>query len=292
MIVEQVGQRVIVQTPAKLNLFLEVLGKRDDGYHEIESLVVPIDLFDVLTFEDDGLGCLSLICDDPTLPTDLDNLVLRAASRLRDLLGTKQTARITLAKHIPAQAGLGGGSSDAAATLVGLCRLWNQSPGASALERLAAELGSDVPFFLQNSAAFCRGRGERIEPIEHQSTFYFVLVSPPIGVRTPDVYSRVTIPVTPSSANLCLEGLIKSDTNLLGAGLFNRLQAVAEALAPDLLKVSGALNSLNPSLDGHLMTGSGSTYFGLCRDKQAALAATRHLETLGQGRVRVVKCGP
>lgn len=292
MIVEQVGDKVFVQAPAKLNLYLEVLGKRPDGYHEIESLMVAIDLRDSLVFTDDPSGNLALSCDDPALPTDATNLVMKAAARLRQVSGTRNGARIELSKRIPARAGLGGGSSDAAATLVGLNRLWNLNQSSRQLDAIAATLGSDVPFFLGDRAAVCRGRGERVEPVSIAQSLHFVLICPEVGVPTSDAYARVVVPGSPNSISSCLEAFCEADTSRLGPALFNRLQSVAEALAPDLVQVRDTLKTLGPLLDGHLMSGSGSAYFGLCRDKPSALAAAQQLETLGQGRVRVVTCGP
>ena len=139
-----------VLAPAKLNLFLEVLGRRPDGYHEVESLMVTVDLRDGLTFVDDPSGRITLSCDDPTLPTGAENLVMKAADRLRAEAGVARGAPIALGKAIPAQAGLAGGSSDAAATLVGLDRLWGLAdPRPETLDELAAAIGSDVAFFLR-----------------------------------------------------------------------------------------------------------------------------------------------
>ena len=147
--------------PAKLNVFLEVLGKRADGYHELETLMVVVDLYDTLRVIDDPGGAIALRCDDPSLPTGRENLVVRAAERLREASGIERGATIDLLKAIPAQAGLGGGSSDAAAALLALDRLWNLQTPPDRLDALAGEIGSDVAFFLHPPAALCRGRGER-----------------------------------------------------------------------------------------------------------------------------------
>src|SRR3954469_7342886 len=154
---------VEVLAPAKLNLFLEVLGRRPDGYHEVETLMVAVDLFDRLTFRESPSGEITLRCDDPGLPTGSENLAVRAAERLRDESGRRLGAHIDLHKSIPAGAGLAGGSSDAAAALAGLDRLWDLKTRPDRLATLASGLGSDVPFFLKAGAAICRGRGERVE---------------------------------------------------------------------------------------------------------------------------------
>ncbi len=293
MIVSETAGGLRALAPAKLNLFLEVLGGRTDGYHEIETLMVAVDLFDELTFAEEPSGRISLVCDEPSLPTDSGNLVVRAAERLREAAGTGRGASIALRKAIPAEAGLAGGSSDAAATLAALDRLWGLGLTPESLGSVAAGVGSDVSFFLRGRAAVCRGRGERVDPIRVGSPLHFVLVRPPVGVRTADVYRALTLPDRPRPIDPILEALRSGDTAAVGRGLFNRLQPVAERLVPELVRIREALESLVPSrLDGHLMSGSGSAYFGLARDRDAAEAAARQLETLGLGWVRVVTCGP
>ncbi len=257
MIVDAVAGRVVARAPAKLNLFLEVLGKRPDGYHAIESLMVPIDLCDSLTFEIDPSGRVSLTCDDASLPTDETNLVMKAARGLREFAGVRQGARIGLSKQIPTRAGLGGGSSDAATTLAALCHLWNLDLEPRDLTTLAGALGSDVPFFLAGGAAVCRGRGESVEPVRGSMPLYFVLICPDFGVGTSDVYARVEVSHEAKSVSECLEAFRASDTGKLGRALFNRLQSAAQAIAPDLVQVRDALATLGSSLDGHLMSGSG-----------------------------------
>jgi 4-diphosphocytidyl-2-C-methyl-D-erythritol kinase len=292
MIVHTEPGGIEVLAPAKLNLFLEVLGKRDDGYHEVETLMVAVDLHDRLTMADDPSGRITLECNHSGLSCGPENLIVRAANRLREAAGVTRGARISLAKHIPLQAGLAGGSSDAAATLEGLNRLWNLELDRDPLRRLAETLGSDVPFFLHGRAAVCRGRGEVVQPIALAHPLHFVLVIPPVGVSTERVYSSLRTPSEPRSVRTCLDALARGQTEALGRALFNRLQPVAEALVPDLAKVGDALQSLDPSIDGSQLSGSGSAYFGLCRDAPTASQAAGTLERLGLGSVRVVTCGP
>lgn len=292
MIVRPIDGGVEALAPAKLNLFLEILGRRPDGYHEIESLMVAVDLYDTLILTDDPTGTITLRCDDPTLPTGRDNLVVKAAERLRERSGCPHGALIELRKAIPAQAGLAGGSSDAAATLVALDRLWNLRTTPEQLDDLAGEIGSDVAFFRQGPAAICRGRGERVEALTLTRPLHFVLVCPPVGLSTADVYRNLPLPDRPRPIEPVVDSLVGDRPAALGQSLFNRLQPVAETLEPALTRVRDALASLGPLLDGHLMSGSGSAYFGLGRNQGAALAAAQHLETLGLGRVRVVSCGP
>jgi 4-diphosphocytidyl-2-C-methyl-D-erythritol kinase len=292
MIVRPVAEGVEVLAPAKLNLFLEILGRRPDGYHEIETLMVAVDLFDTLTFADDPSGAITLRCDDATLPTGPENLVVKAAERLKAATGSARGATIELRKAIPAQAGLAGGSSDAAATLSGLDRLWDLRTPPGRLDALAGEIGSDVAFFRHTPAAVCRGRGERVDALPLRTMLYFVLICPPVGLSTADVYRNLRPPDRPRPIGPVLEGLAERNSAALGRSLFNRLQETAETLEPALVRVRDGLASLGPSLDGSLMSGSGSAYFGLAPDRAAAEDAARRLEPLGLGRVRVVTCGP
>jgi 4-diphosphocytidyl-2-C-methyl-D-erythritol kinase len=292
MRVRTIAGGVEVLAPAKLNLFLEILGRRPDGYHDIETVMAATNLHDTLTIQDDPSGEIRLRCSDPALPVGADNLVIKAADRLREATGCRLGAKIDLVKAIPAQAGLGGGSSDAAATLAALDRLWDLRMAPEQLDALAAEVGSDVPFFNHAPAAICRGRGERVEPVPLTATYHCVLICPPVGVSTADVYRRVIAPDRPREPGPVLDALRSGEPGDLGRSLFNRLQTVAEAMRPELSRVRDALANLGPLLDGSAMSGSGSAYFGLCRDQAAAEHAAEILQLLGLGWVRVVTCGP
>ena len=191
---------IVVQTPAKLNLFFEVLARRADGYHEVETLMCPIDLFDTLYFKEEPSGKLVLECQWATMmggpqgagfdsvPRGPDNLVMRAVELLRRGAGVCRGASLRLVKRIPAAAGLGGGSSDAAAALVAANLAWSLGLSQTELAQAAAQLGSDVPFFLGGGAAICRGRGQRMEPVGELGPLDFVVVRPPAGLATAAVY--------------------------------------------------------------------------------------------------------
>src|SRR4030042_1811668 len=177
--------------PAKINLVLEVLGKRDDGYHEIRSLVQTISLCDVISFK--PADVISLECSEPSLQTS-DNLVVQAAELLREVSGCHKGARIKLEKRIPWGAGLGGGSSDGATTLLALNKLWKLRLKTSDLMELAARLGSDVAFFIHGGAALIEGRGEKVTPLAVSVPRWFVLPIPPlpkIPGKTQQLYSRL-----------------------------------------------------------------------------------------------------
>jgi 4-diphosphocytidyl-2-C-methyl-D-erythritol kinase len=254
--------------PAKVNLFLEVLGKRPDGYHEIATLILAIDLADVLDFAVADDGSLSLTCDDPALTIGPDNLVLKAALRLRAEVGCTAGAAIRLSKRIPWAAGLGGGSSDAAATLLGLNELWRLGVSRKELARIGAAIGSDVPFFLNGTAAWCTGRGETIDPVPIGRPLDLVLVKPPEGLATAEVYRRLQLPPTAACGFAAKSALAAGDIEALGQALFNRLEEPAFAMSPDIADWRRRLLTLGTA--GVLMSGSGSCLFALCRNASEA----------------------
>jgi 4-diphosphocytidyl-2-C-methyl-D-erythritol kinase len=187
---------------------------------------------------------------------------------------------------------LAGGSSDAAAGLMALNRIWDLGMPAPALDAVAAEIGSDVAFFLHGPSAICRGRGEQVEALAMRRHLHFVLVVPEVGLSTADVYRSLQPPERPRPIGPASLALARGEPDALGRSLFNRLQPVAETLRPDLVRVRDALANLDPPLAGFLMSGSGSAYFGLGRDSAAAHRAAEDLKPLGLGWVRVVTCGP
>src|SRR5262249_14892267 len=160
-----VGQALVVAAPAKLNLFLEVRGKRPDGYHDLETLMVAVDLFDTLEVRPGPAGAVALECDPPTLPAGPEDLVVKAALVLRNRVGRPDLgATIRLTKRIPTRAGLGGGSADAAVALLALNQIWKLAQTRDQLNAMAADIGSDVTFFLTPPAGWCTGRGEVVKP--------------------------------------------------------------------------------------------------------------------------------
>lgn len=290
------------RAPAKLNLYLEILGRRDDGFHELETLMVPIRLSDSLSFAstlpiDDRPGEIVLVVREcfparsskpkHTIPAGGKNLVVRALELLRERSDCQLGADVELVKRIPAAAGLGGGSSDAAAALRLANRAWQLDWPVERLAELAAELGGDVPFFLHGVAAICSGRGERVERVHGIRPYYYVIVKPPADLSTAEVYraydslDQMTNPHRP-------RGLIRATAasgseGLLDAGrwMFNRLQFAAATVSPwvdRLRKVFAQLDCV-----GHQLSGSGSAYFGICRHAQHArrLATVLRTQQLG-----------
>lgn len=277
MLSERHADAVVVWAPAKVNLYLEVLAKRADGYHEIATLMVAVSLYDTLEFKEEISGEIRFVCDHPDLAAVSDNLVVRAARLLRQRTGCRQSARIRLTKRIPIAAGLAGGSSDAAATLAGLNRLWRLGLTRQELALLGAELGSDVAFFFATPAAWCTGRGEQVAPVTLGRPLWFVLVCPPFGLSTADVYRGVVPPEQPQTGDEILQAVGQGEVEGIGRWLHNRLQPVAERLCPALARVQARLAALGAA--GQAMSGSGSSFFALCRDPREALHIARGLRS-------------
>ncbi|HEX6080475.1 MAG TPA: 4-(cytidine 5'-diphospho)-2-C-methyl-D-erythritol kinase [Methylomirabilota bacterium] len=257
------SQGLVLRTSAKVNLALEVLGKRDDGYHEIATVLQAVDLFDRLTV--DPAETLSLQSDDPQLPTDDGNLVMRAARLLQKAAGVDRGARLLLHKRIPVAAGLGGGSSDAAAALTGLNRLWGLRWPRPRLQELAVELGMDVPFFLGTGRAVARGRGERLATLPGGGGYALVLVNPRTPLSTREVYGRVPAGwhEEPTGTERVIEALRRRNPGVLAAALTNNLERVVEPVLPVIGRMKAAL--LAAGALGAIMSGSGPTVFGLAR---------------------------
>jgi 4-diphosphocytidyl-2-C-methyl-D-erythritol kinase len=255
-----------------------VLGKRPDGYHELETLMITVGLFDTLVFRDDPSGQVDLTCTELTLSTGPENLVVRAARLLQQRTGCTRGCRIRLVKRIPMQAGLAGGSTDAAATLLGLNKLWQLGLMPDALTRLGGELGSDVPFFFHAPAAWCTGRGEIVSAVPVTGRLDFVLLCPSFGMPTAQVYRNLTAPGQPESGDAIRAALARGDIPEIGRRLFNRLQEPAVRLDSRIGEYYKRLAALAPA--GQLMSGSGSSLFALARSEKDA---ERMAAALGTG---------
>jgi 4-diphosphocytidyl-2-C-methyl-D-erythritol kinase len=272
-----VGVSLDKQSPCKVNLLLNILGRRADGFHDLETVFYPIRVFDRLRFERTGSG-IQMSCNEPGLPTDARNLVYRAAALFLEEARIKEGVRLHLEKHIPLAAGLGGGSGNAATTLLGLNELFGGPLGPEPLARLAATLGSDVAFFLQDKPALATGRGERIEPVEWfpaMSGAAFLLIHPGFGVSTAWAYQQLArfpqaLNGQPGRAQKLVSLLRSADLKAAGAEFYNSLEAPALekypllALFQEFLRANGAVATL--------MSGSGSTTFALVRGVEAASA--------------------
>lgn len=264
---------------AKVNLTLEVLGKRPDGYHEIASVLQTVDLADDLTFE--PAAELAVECDAPGLSSD-DNLVLQAARLLKREMQVPQGARISLRKRVPIAAGLGGGSSDAAAALLGLSRLWELHLGPRELLPIAAQLGSDVPFFLFGGTALAGGRGEVVTPLPPCRDAWLVLATPPIQVarKTATLYGALRpAAFTGGEATERLVQALRAGAPPSSSHLFNVFEEVAELVFPGLTRYRATL--LDAGAPSVHLTGSGPTLFCLASGPEEGAALQRRWAALG-----------
>ncbi len=270
---------LVLQTPAKINWVLEVLGKRDDGFHELALVFQAVSLWDELSFypQDRGLE-LSIESSPAPLEADDSNLVLKAARLFFEAAGIQAGTRIGLKKNIPLAAGLGGGSSDAAATLWGLNHLYQTRMPLEKLQALASRLGSDVPFFLTGGTALGTGRGEMIESWEPAADFSLVLVKPEEGLATPKVYQSGKAVFTPGEKAGKLKPLLQTrDPRAVAQGLFNGLEPAAFSLLPLVESLKNSL--LNGGALGALVSGSGPTVFALMENGEAAQALARKMKS-------------
>ncbi len=263
--------KLTLQAPAKVNLTLLVSARRGDGYHDVSTVMQTVDLCDKLTLTGEGRG-LTLTCADPAVPADDSNLVLRAARLFFAEAGLPvPDLHFRLEKRIPSQAGLGGGSSNAASALLALRTLYAPALSDEKLECMAARLGSDVPFFIRGGTMHCTGRGERIAPLPPLTAGWFVIVKPPEGFSTPAMYRRLDeLPPEPARPDGMTAALESGDIRAVAAALYNSFE---RAVPPDsavraienALRVHGALAAM--------LSGSGSAVFGLFDREDTAHAA-------------------
>ncbi|MGH7301819.1 MAG: 4-(cytidine 5'-diphospho)-2-C-methyl-D-erythritol kinase [Candidatus Rokuibacteriota bacterium] len=255
-------RRLALSAAAKVNLALEVLGRRDDGYHEIATVMQTVDLSDRLVLEEADVLELRTTASD--VPTDGTNLALKAASTLRDMAGVSRGVRITLDKRIPVAAGLGGGSTDAAAVLVGLNRLWGLGWPTARLAEAAVKLGMDVPFFLRGGVALGTGRGEQLEPLA-SAALALVLVNPRVAASTAEIYGGVGAAMYSDGARArgMAAALRSRQPSRIAAALGNTLESVATARYREVEQMEAAL--LAAGALGAAMSGSGLTVFGIAR---------------------------
>lgn len=260
-----------LKAPAKINWFLNVLGRRDDGYHNIESIIQKISLYDFISFWPS---------EDLTLKTELQipteqNLVYKAAVLLKKTSGVSAGAKIRLNKNVPVAAGLGGGSSDAALTLIGLNKLWSLGLSCSELNVLAEQLGSDVPFFLHGPLAFVNGRGENVTDYRSIKSINILLVKPPVSVSTRWAYENLKLTKRTSKVNnitLFIHAIRKGE--LQGTSSFhNDLEPVATKTFPVIADIKERLLREGAILS--MMSGSGPTVFGVFESAKEAGKASK-----------------
>ncbi|MEA2040044.1 MAG: 4-(cytidine 5'-diphospho)-2-C-methyl-D-erythritol kinase [Thermodesulfobacteriota bacterium] len=272
-----------VQAPAKLNIRLKVTGRRPDGYHELVSIMVPVTLFDHLELTVIPQRRITLTCQGLfPVPANTDNLAYRAAAAFFSLTNIRPGLSIRLAKNIPVAAGLGGGSSDASSTLMGLNRMWSNPLTSQQLAELAVGLGADVPFFLKSRPCIATGIGEVLEPISNWPQFRYVIVTPDLHVSTSWVYENVKIGLTDNEYESIIKILGKESPDLTKI-LENDLEAVTSSHFPVIHTIKKAL--MDAGAEGVLMSGSGPSVFGIFRSKDTSLAAKRQLSSQNLGHV-------
>ncbi|WEK54270.1 MAG: 4-(cytidine 5'-diphospho)-2-C-methyl-D-erythritol kinase [Candidatus Cohnella colombiensis] len=255
--------KIYEKAPAKINLLLDVLRKRDDGFHEVEMIMTMVDLADRLEMEELPRDQIVLTSQVGFIPLDEKNLAFQAAKLIKERYSVKRGVYIHLDKQIPVAAGLAGGSSDAAATLKGLNRLWDLQLSTAELEKLGAELGSDVPFCVRGGTAIARGRGEQLESISSPPQCWVILAKPPINVSTADVYGKFRVSelkAHPSITNM-RSAIERQSFSDICSTLGNVLETVTLDRYPEVRQVKDCMVKLGA--DGVLMSGSGPTVFGL-----------------------------
>lgn len=273
-----------MRSPGKINFGLDIIRKRSDGFHELESIMVPLDVCDEMEFEPrDGGHGVTMECDAPGLPTDSSNLVIRAALLLQRHVSVTAGAHIRLHKRLPIAAGMGGGSGNGAVALSGLNQLWQLGLTHEQLQPLAASLGSDCALFLDPKPAFCHGRGELVEPLTDAErptlrAAHFVLINPGFGISTKWAYEQLRPFLTgrTGAIKVIRDALAKGDLPAAARAMVNTLEGPALRKFPmlELLKESLAHNGCIASM----MSGSGATVFGVARDRasaERAMAAAR-----------------
>ena len=266
---------------AKINLTLRVLGKRGDGFHELFTVFQTVSLHDTLHFAESAE--MELTCDDPGLPVDERNLIVRAAEAIRGKFGVKGGAAIHLEKRIPAPGGLGGGSSNAAVALVGLNRLWELDLPLYELHSIAEELGSDVPFFLYGGTAMGTGRGERIVPIDDIQAANMLIITPPVAVATAEAFFGLNAPALTLEASSRILTVCRSEALTLDprrSALINDFESMVLAAHPEIAWAKTALLELGAV--NAAMSGSGASVFAIfdnIETRQTAIKALDHEST-------------
>jgi 4-diphosphocytidyl-2-C-methyl-D-erythritol kinase len=269
---------VKIRAPGKINLGLRIVGKRDDGYHLIDTIMVPVSLYDEIEITKGRKVSggkprsrrLIVTCNHPDLPGGEKNIVYQAADLIMRSGKIEQPVRIHIRKQIPVGAGLGGGSSDAAATMVGLNRLFHVGYSAKKLKALAVSLGADVPFFIDRRPARVRGIGERLSPIPSLPRVWVLIVYPGFSISTAWAYGKLPVKLTKPIANTSITRLIKKPIDV-GKLLVNDLEVVTLAHYPRIGHLKAKL--ITGGAEGALMSGSGSAVFGVFNSRKRAIRA-------------------
>ncbi|MBN2539190.1 MAG: 4-(cytidine 5'-diphospho)-2-C-methyl-D-erythritol kinase [Deltaproteobacteria bacterium] len=271
---------IVRQSPAKVNLFLRVLRKRDDGYHDILSLMQGISLYDEMSFDLKG-DEIVVRCPGSSLPENKDNIAYRAAEVILSHVPRHSGVEITIHKKIPVAAGLGGGSSNAATTLVVLNEMTGTKYSTEELMKMGAKLGADVPFFVFGKTALASGIGDHLKPVEGVPRLSFILINPDFEISTGKIYENLKWGLTKEPIKYRMPRFIT--TSHIVKGLYNDLEKVSLRLYPVLSKIKGLLTAHGAL--GSLMSGSGPTVFGIFRNDDDAIEAEIRLKEAQVGSV-------
>ena len=267
-----------LRSPAKLNLYLRVLRKRPDGFHEIKTIFQRISLYDTITFSSNTSGQIKISCAHPHVPVGPKNLVYKVANLLREKFCISHGVNIRIQKRIPVAAGLAGGSTNAATAILGLNKLWKLQLSKPKMCNIARKIGSDVAFFLHDTSwALGTSRGDVIRPLKLTAELWQVVVVPKIKMYSGEIYQGLKMQLTKGSddANILIHHLQKSDVLGVSRLLANDLDAVAVRLCPSLKKLKNKLKSLGAQ--GVMVSGSGPSVFGVTESKNTAMTIARTL---------------
>ncbi|MEJ7422161.1 4-(cytidine 5'-diphospho)-2-C-methyl-D-erythritol kinase [Staphylococcus haemolyticus] len=255
--------------PAKINLTLDTLFKRDDGYHEIAMIMTTVDLNDRLSFQKRKDKKIVVDIEHNYVPNDHKNLAYRAAQLMLETYDLNEGVTITIDKDIPVSAGLAGGSADAAATLRGINRLFNLDKSLHELSDLGIQIGTDIPFCIYNRTAVCKGRGEKIRFLKKPPSAWVVLAKPNLGISSADVFKALDLDDAHHvDTEMCEKAIVEGDYKQLCESLSNRLEPVSMSMHPEIEKIKN--NMLQCGADAALMSGSGPTVYGLAQKESQA----------------------
>lgn len=277
-----------IKAPAKINVRLKVTGRRPDGYHELASIMVPIDIFDIIDLTLTPDSRIIMNCKGREIPEDETNLAYRAARGFLSYAGIKDGVSISLSKNIPVAAGLGGGSSDGAAVLLALNHMYSNPLSEPELHRLAIELGADVPFFLKRSPCLATGVGEILDPIPNWPEAWYIIIAPPIQVSTAWVYRNLKLKLTTGEFGYIVKTL-KNDTFTISKLLENDLETVTTASFPIINTLKKLL--VDAGAEGAIMSGSGPSVFGVFASQEKAESAKTFILSRNPGDIFVARGG-
>lgn len=270
------------RSPAKLNIMLKAIGRRPDGYHELVSIMIPVNLYDIIELETKKTPGITLSCKGLEIPENHENLAFRAAEAFFSETGLHKNISLKIQKKIPVAAGLGGGSSNAACTLMALNTLLGNPLSFEGLHHLGTRLGADVPFFLYQRPCLATGIGDILSPLEKWEKLWYVIIVPPIKVSTAWAYANLKLKLTKNEYSFIVQRLAKHPLDIAGL-MENDLENVTASHFPAIENIKRGL--MHAGAAGALMSGSGPSVFGVFESKDQAQWAKRHLSSQNLGEV-------